>query len=186
MIERRTPAGSVRTSCPATIAVPESGRSRVDSTLTVVVLPAPLGPRMPSTDALAAVKLIPRSACTSPKDLWTSWTTTAGSTPAGTPAGDSAWGELGINSPLSLGGDSIAEHLSNTSGVVIRTARRDVTGIHFKRRVGVLYPLTVPTKCVLAHIRPAFSPLPGIAPGRSDFGQRKGSARALSAGRGHP
>ena len=34
---------------PATIAVPSSGRARVVSTLMVVVLPAPLGPRRAKT-----------------------------------------------------------------------------------------------------------------------------------------
>ena len=46
-ILRRTASGSAPTSAPATEAVPESGRDSVDSTLTVVDLPAPLGPSSP-------------------------------------------------------------------------------------------------------------------------------------------
>ena len=44
LIWRRTASGAVRTSYPATIAVPRSGASSVDRILTSVVLPAPFGP----------------------------------------------------------------------------------------------------------------------------------------------
>jgi hypothetical protein len=46
-ILRRTASGSAATSAPATEAVPESARDSVDSTLTVVDLPAPFGPSSP-------------------------------------------------------------------------------------------------------------------------------------------
>ncbi len=42
-IARRTRSGWRSTSCPATVAVPESGRARVVRILTVVDLPAPFG-----------------------------------------------------------------------------------------------------------------------------------------------
>src|SRR6478735_10784202 len=69
MMLRRTSADSSTTSCPATNARPASGRSNVDSTLTVVVFPAPLGPRMPRTVPRGTSKLTPRNAATSPKDF---------------------------------------------------------------------------------------------------------------------
>ena len=43
-IIRRIVCGSSSTSTPSIVAVPESGRMRVVSTFTVVVLPAPFGP----------------------------------------------------------------------------------------------------------------------------------------------
>src|SRR6202030_2353026 len=48
---------------------PESGRSSVVRMRTAVVLPAPLGPSMPSTVPRGTEKSMPRSACTLPKDL---------------------------------------------------------------------------------------------------------------------
>ena len=48
-IERRTAFRSRATSCPATIARPESGSASVERILTVVDLPAPLGPSRPKT-----------------------------------------------------------------------------------------------------------------------------------------
>ena len=44
-IAARTAAGSATTSWPATVALPPVGRSSVVSIRTVVVLPAPFGPR---------------------------------------------------------------------------------------------------------------------------------------------
>ena len=44
---RRTAAASATTSCPATRARPPVGRKSVASMRTVVLLPAPLGPRNP-------------------------------------------------------------------------------------------------------------------------------------------
>ncbi len=44
---RRTAAASDTTSCPATSARPPVGRSRVASMRTVVLFPAPFGPRNP-------------------------------------------------------------------------------------------------------------------------------------------
>ena len=45
----RTLSGCFITSIPATVALPESGFNNVASILTVVVLPAPLGPNTPKT-----------------------------------------------------------------------------------------------------------------------------------------
>ena len=67
MIDRRTPAGSDTTSCPATSAWPRSGRVSVDRMSTIVVLPAPLGPSKPSTSPRPTLKLMSRSATTEPK-----------------------------------------------------------------------------------------------------------------------
>ena len=44
---RRTPSGSPTRSCPATDARPPVGVNRVASMRTVVLLPAPFGPRKP-------------------------------------------------------------------------------------------------------------------------------------------
>ena len=44
---RRTAAASLTTSCPATSARPPVGRSSVASMRTVVLFPAPFGPRKP-------------------------------------------------------------------------------------------------------------------------------------------
>ena len=46
-MRRRTRSGRRRTSSPATLAVPESGRASVVRILMVVDLPAPLGPSSP-------------------------------------------------------------------------------------------------------------------------------------------
>ena len=56
-IRNRTWCACVSTSKPATLARPASGRSRVASTRTAVVLPAPLGPSIPSTAPVLATKL---------------------------------------------------------------------------------------------------------------------------------
>ena len=46
------------------MAVPLVGRSRVDSMLSVVVLPAPLGPRNPRISPSFTLKLMPSTALT--------------------------------------------------------------------------------------------------------------------------
>src|SRR5581483_1831497 len=74
----RTAAGERTTSRPSTRARPRSGSSRVVRILTAVVLPAPLGPRTPSTRPRSTPRSMPRSACTLPKDLWTPSTRMAG------------------------------------------------------------------------------------------------------------
>ncbi len=63
-ILRRTPWGSVSRSQPATVPVPPVGRSRVVSIRKVVVLPAPLGPRNPTTSPGDTSKSIPLTAST--------------------------------------------------------------------------------------------------------------------------
>ena len=62
---RRTCTDSVTTSYPATVAVPAVGRSRVVSIRRVVVLPAPLGPRKPTTSPSSTSRSTPLTACTS-------------------------------------------------------------------------------------------------------------------------
>ena len=57
------------TSTPSTRTVPEVGSSKLASTRKVVVLPAPLSPRKPTTSPLAMVKLRSRMAARSPKYL---------------------------------------------------------------------------------------------------------------------
>ena len=56
--------GACRRRCPATTAVPASARARVDRILTVVDLPAPLGPSSPNTVPRSASKLRSSSAWT--------------------------------------------------------------------------------------------------------------------------
>src|SRR5215472_2519067 len=68
-IDRRTAAASRTTSWPSTRARPASGSSKVVRIRTAVVLPAPFGPRTPSTVPCGTVRSIPRSARTSPNDL---------------------------------------------------------------------------------------------------------------------
>ena len=63
---RRTAAGSRATSCPATVAVPDVGESRVPSIRIVVVLPAPFGPKRPKTSPSAISNETPRTASTPP------------------------------------------------------------------------------------------------------------------------
>jgi hypothetical protein len=65
----RTAAGSRSTSCPATRAVPPSGRSSVARIRTAVVFPAPFGPRTPSTVPREAARSTPSSATVAPKRL---------------------------------------------------------------------------------------------------------------------
>ena len=64
---RRTLPGCLTTSYPATYASPASGRESVVRIFTVVDLPAPLGPSRPNTVPLAAARLTPLSAFTSPR-----------------------------------------------------------------------------------------------------------------------
>src|ERR1700682_3742363 len=59
---RRTMSGSLRTSYPATRAVPLVGSDNVVIIRTVVVFPAPLGPSRPSTVPGGTVKLTPSTA----------------------------------------------------------------------------------------------------------------------------
>src|SRR4051794_19759815 len=62
-------AAWLTTSRPATVALPASGFSSVESTRTAVVLPAPFGPSRPSTLPGATSRSTPSRARTSPKDL---------------------------------------------------------------------------------------------------------------------
>src|SRR5215217_7498139 len=78
----RSAAASATTSRPATRAVPASGSSRVARMRTVVVLPAPLGPRTPSTVPGATSRSTPSSARTAPKDFTRPLTWMAGASPA--------------------------------------------------------------------------------------------------------
>src|SRR5262245_10479765 len=75
----RTWSRWLRTSKPATRAVPEVGASSPFSILIVVVLPAPFGPRKPKICPRGTSKLTASTATKSPNVLVSSWTTTAGS-----------------------------------------------------------------------------------------------------------
>src|SRR5580693_7994062 len=66
---RRTLPASATTSCPATVALPRSGRSSVVRTRTVVVLPAPFGPSRPRISPAATCRSSPSRACVLPKAL---------------------------------------------------------------------------------------------------------------------
>ncbi len=74
----RTAVGRSTTSRPATRAVPASGRINVASTFTSVVLPAPFGPRSPSTLAAGTSRSTPSSARVVPKDFATPCTSIIG------------------------------------------------------------------------------------------------------------
>src|SRR5471030_1681773 len=63
----RTASGSAKQSMPSTRADPRVGTTRVAIMRSVVVLPAPLGPRSPVMKPSGAVKLTSRTASTSPK-----------------------------------------------------------------------------------------------------------------------
>ncbi len=75
---RRTCVDSRTTSYPATVASPAVGRSRVVSIRNVVVFPAPLGPRNPTTSPSATSRSTPSTARTSdfsrPWRVWKVWT----------------------------------------------------------------------------------------------------------------
>ncbi len=62
---RRTSLAWVATSNPATMALPAVGRSRVVSMRTVVLLPAPFGPRKPKISPWATSRSTPSTAFTS-------------------------------------------------------------------------------------------------------------------------
>ena len=82
-IRALTPRGSLATSMPATVALPES-MVRMPSIISrVVVLPAPFGPRMPNTSPLATSKLTPSTACSVPYFLRRSRAISTGPLPAG-------------------------------------------------------------------------------------------------------
>src|SRR5262249_15542769 len=66
---RRPPAGSGSRSAPATVAVPAVGLSSVVSMRSVVVLPAPFGPRKPTISPSSTVRSTPRTASTRPLRL---------------------------------------------------------------------------------------------------------------------
>ena len=66
---RRTSAGCASTSMPATRALPAVAGSRVQSTRTVVVLPAPFGPRKPNTSPAATLRSMPLTASTPPLNV---------------------------------------------------------------------------------------------------------------------
>jgi hypothetical protein len=59
---------------PSTRTVPASGVSKPATTLSRVVLPDPLGPRIVKSSPSATASVTPSSAKTSPKRLVTPWT----------------------------------------------------------------------------------------------------------------
>ncbi len=61
--------GRMRRSWPATLAVPESGRTKVAKMRTIVVLPAPFGPSRAKTDPASMARSTSSSTRLSPKDL---------------------------------------------------------------------------------------------------------------------
>ena len=63
---RRQASGSATRSCPAMRAVPEVGARKPARIFMVVDLPAPLGPRKPTTSPGSRAKLTPASAWNGP------------------------------------------------------------------------------------------------------------------------
>jgi hypothetical protein len=72
-IMRRTAIGSLTTSWPPTVSVPSSGRIRVATMRTNVVLPAPLGPRMAVGFPGGSSRVRSERACTFPNVLPRPW-----------------------------------------------------------------------------------------------------------------
>ena len=68
-IRRRTSAPCSTTSSPATVALPAVGGSSVHSIRTVVVLPAPFGPRNPNTSPAETVRSMSRTASIPPLNV---------------------------------------------------------------------------------------------------------------------
>ena len=64
VIRRRKPASRFQGTWPSTCASPEVGWSSPESIFSVVVLPAPLGPKKPTISPLAMSKLTPFTAST--------------------------------------------------------------------------------------------------------------------------
>src|SRR5881396_2707887 len=77
-MRRFTRDGSANTSTPATTADPSSASRRPSRISTVVVFPAPFGPRRPNTSPVSTWKLIPRTASISPYRLRRLFTCTTG------------------------------------------------------------------------------------------------------------
>src|SRR5215212_3441783 len=71
-IASRTASASRLTSCPATRISPWSGSSRVARIRTIVVLPAPLGPRSANTVPSSTVRSTPSRTTWASKDMRTS------------------------------------------------------------------------------------------------------------------
>ena len=67
----RTRFGSRATLMPSTSTSPEKFFSNVEIILTIVVLPAPLGPNSPSTLPFSTARSRPSKAFTAPNDLCT-------------------------------------------------------------------------------------------------------------------
>jgi hypothetical protein len=90
-IRRRisTPLSGISGS-PATVAEPALGASRVPRVRTVVVLPAPLGPRNPNTSPWSTLKDTFSNAMRSPNRLVSPSTTSAASPRDGVP-GEGTW-----------------------------------------------------------------------------------------------
>src|SRR4051794_21155369 len=84
--DSRTLAGSRATSWPLTTAVPASAWISVARMRTAVVLPAPLGPRTPSTLPRRAARSTPSSAWVAPKRLRSPSASIAYSMPAASDA----------------------------------------------------------------------------------------------------
>src|SRR5581483_8046422 len=69
LTRRLTAVGSASRSCPATDAVPESGRIRVARIFTSVVFPAPFGPSSASTEPVSISRSTPSSTSRLPNDF---------------------------------------------------------------------------------------------------------------------
>src|SRR6266542_6305951 len=88
---RRTSSRWVTTSYPATVAAPAVGRASVHSTLIVVVLPAPFGPRNPNVSPRRTSKSTPPTA-----SIWTYRLARPRTAMIGSPAGPGAAGWVGF------------------------------------------------------------------------------------------
>ena len=101
---------------PATRAVPEVGAISVPRVRTVVVLPAPLGPRKPKTSPGAIVKETSSKAVRSPNRLVRWSTTSAAPSGEGSPALGSAGGATCAGAVATEGVNGVGREVAGGSG----------------------------------------------------------------------
>src|SRR5215213_7208651 len=137
----RSAGASETTSRPATRAVPASGSSSVARMRTVVVLPAPLGPRTPSTVPGATASSTPSSARVGPKDFTSPLTRMAGASPASVYGMHGRYGTFRPGSVLDVGDHRAVSDATTSSRLLtllsLLQGRRDWPGGELAERLEV-------------------------------------------------
>src|SRR4051794_34386049 len=140
-IRARTAGASATTSRPATRALPASGSSSVARMRTVVVLPAPLGPRTPRTVPGATARSTPSSARVGPNDLTSPRTRMAGASPASVNGMDGRYGRFRPGSVLDVRDDRAVSDATTSSRLLtllsLLQGRRDWPGGELADRLDV-------------------------------------------------